>query len=300
MNKRLHLFCYIMVLPATVLVLALSIFPMIYTLRSAMFAHDLLRPAAAEVPFVGFDNFRELFFEDPRFWRTLSNTIMFVILAVSTSTALGLAIALVLNKEIRGRGFLRSMVLVPWVTPPVVASGIWVWMYSQERSPINHILMSLGAIQQPIGFLSNWEAEWGPINLPMLAVTTVRVWNGLPFITVFLLAGLQSISKELYEAAAIDGATVWQQFRYLTLPLLRPVLEILIVLNVINGFGVFEVHYIMTRGGPLDRTNVLAVLLYQNAFQFYRLGYAAAIGVVILIITGIVAAFYLRMVRQSD
>jgi multiple sugar transport system permease protein len=272
----------------------LSVLPMINTLRSAFYDHDLLRPASYGVPFIGFENFRVLFFEDPRFWRTASNTVMFVILAVSISMILGLIVALVLNQEMRGRGLLRSAVLIPWVTPPVVASGIWVWMYSGERSPINDLLLNLGLITRPIGFLSDWQSEWGPINLPMLAVTSVRIWGGLPFITIMLLAGLQSIPKELYEAAEIDGAGIFHRFRFVTLPLLLPVIQILMTLLFIGGFGVFDIHYIMTRGGPVDRTNVLAVLLYQHAFQFYKLGYAAAIGVVILLITGLIAAIYLR------
>ncbi len=294
MRRRTELFCYVMVLPATVLVLALSVFPMVSTLRSAFFDHDLLKSAAYGVPFVGLANFQELFQEDPRFWRTLSNTITFVIIAVSVSVILGLIIALVLNQEMRGRGLLRSAVLIPWVTPPVVASGIWVWMFSGERSPINDLLMGLGLITRPIAFLSNWQAEWGPVNLPMLAVSSVRIWGGLPFITIMLLAGLQSIPKDMYEAAEIDGAGIWQRFRFVTLPLLMPVLQVLLTLLFIGGFGVFDIHYIMTRGGPVDRTNVLAVLLYQYAFQFYRLGYAAAIGVVILALTGVIAAIYLR------
>jgi multiple sugar transport system permease protein len=294
MRRRTELFCYVMVLPATVLVLALSVFPMLSTLRSAFFDHDLLKSAAYGVPFVGLANFQELFQEDPRFWRTLSNTVTFVIIAVSVSVSLGLIIALVLNQEMRGRGLLRSAVLIPWVTPPVVASGIWVWMFSGERSPINDLLMGLGLITRPIAFLSNWQAEWGPVNLPMLAVSSVRIWGGLPFITIMLLAGLQSIPKDMYEAAEIDGAGIWQRFRFVTLPLLMPVLQVLLTLLFIGGFGVFDVHYIMTRGGPVDRTNVLAVLLYQYAFQFYRLGYAAAIGVVILALTGVIAAIYLR------
>jgi ABC-type sugar transport system permease subunit len=294
MKRRTELFCYAMVLPATFLVLSLSVLPMLSTLRSAFFDHDLLAPEAYGVPFVGLANFQELVSEDPRFWRTLSNTITFVVIAVSVSICLGMVVALVLNREMRGRGFLRSAVLIPWVTPPVVAAGIWVWMYSGERSPINGLLMGLGLITTPIAFLSNWQVEWGPVNLPMLAVASVRVWGGLPFITIMLLAGLQSIPKELYEAAEIDGAGIRQRFRFVTLPLLMPVLQILLTLLVIGGFGVFDIHYIMTRGGPVDRTNVLAVLLYQNAFQFYRLGYAAAIGVIILTITGLIAAVYLR------
>ena len=294
MKRRTEMFCYAMVLPAILLVLGLSVLPMLSTLRSAFFDHDLLKSEAYGVPFVGLANFQELFTEDPRFWRTLSNTITFVVIAVSVSVLLGLIIALVLNQEIRGRGFLRSAVLIPWVTPPVVASGIWVWIFSGERSPINDLMMGLGLIIRPIAFLSNWQMEWGPVNLPMLAVSSVRIWGGLPFITIMLLAGLQSIPKEMYEAAELDGAGIWQRFRFVTLPLLMPVLQVLMTLLVIGGFGVFDIHYIMTRGGPVDRTNVLAVLLYQYAFQFYRLGYAAAIGVVILFITGLIAAVYLR------
>jgi len=300
MRRRVSAFCYLMVAPATILVLVLSVSPMFITLRDAFYDRDLLRPASYGVPFIGLEHFRKLLFEEPRFWRTFSNTIMFVILAVSVSTTLGLVMALVLNQNWRIRGLLRSLVLVPWVTPPVVTSGIWIWLYSAERSPINHVLRLLGIIQRPIAFLSNWEAEWGPINLPMLSVASVRVWRGLPFITLMLLAGLQSISEELYEAAEIDGANLWQRFRFVTLPLLWPVLQVLVTLNTINGLGIFDLHYIMTNGGPVDRTNVLAVLLYQNAFEFYKLGYGAAVGVVILLMTGTIATIYLRSVVRPS
>lgn len=300
MKRNVTLFSYLMVAPATILVLALSVFPMLATLRDALYDRDLLRPASYGVPFVGFAHFRKLLFEEPRFWRAFSNTIMFVILAVSVSTTLGLIMALVLNRDMRIRGMLRSLILVPWVTPPVVASGIWIWLFSADRSPVNHVLRLLGLIQRPIGFLSDWQAEWGPVNLPMLSVTSVRVWRGLPFIAIMILAGLQSISQELYEAAQIDGANVWQRFRYVTLPLIKPVLMVLITLNTINGLGVFDLHYIMTNGGPVDRTNVLSVLLYQSAFEFYKLGYGAAVGVLILLMTGTIAAFYLRSVARRE
>jgi ABC-type sugar transport system permease subunit len=293
MTTRRNIFSYLMVAPALLLVLLLGVYPMLDSLRLAMVQYDLMRLDTEGSPFVGFANFQTIF-ANPRFVGAFTNTIIFAVIAVGSVTLLGLLIAQVLNQGIRGRGALRSLVLVPWVIPPVVASAIWMWVFQPERSPINQVLKGLGLIESNIKFLTDATNTLGPLSIPMLAVSTVRIWGGLPFVTVMILAGLQSIPQDIYESAEIDGAGVWHKFWYVTIPMLRATLAILVTLLFIGGLGHFEINYIMTGGGPSNLTNILAVMAYQQAFTQYRFDLAAAISSVILLLTGIVAAFYIR------
>jgi multiple sugar transport system permease protein len=293
MTARRNLFSYLMVAPALLLVLALGVYPMLDSLRLAMVQYDLMRLDTDGSPFVGFANFQTIF-ANPRFLGAFINTIIFAVIAVGSVTLLGLLIAQVLNLNMRGRGGLRSLVLVPWVIPPVVASAIWMWVFQPERSPINQVLKALGIIDSNIKFLTDATHTLGPLSIPMLSVSVVRIWGGLPFVTVMILAGLQSIPRDIYESAEIDGAGAFQKFWYVTIPMLRATLAILVTLLFIGGLGHFEINYIMTGGGPSNLTNILAVMSYQQAFTQYRFDLAAAISSVILVLTGVVAAFYIR------
>ncbi len=269
MTVRRNIFSYFMVAPALLLVLALGVYPMVDSLRLAMVQYDLMRLDTDGAPFVGFANFRTIF-NDPRFLGAFLNTILFALIAVGAVTLLGLLIAQVLNLGFRGRGALRSLVLVPWVIPPVVASAIWMWVFQPERSPINQVLKAMGLIEGNIKFLTDAIHTLGPLSIPMMAVSAVRIWGGLPFVTVMILAGLQSIPNDIYESAEIDGAGAFHKFWYVTIPMLRATLAILVTLLFIGGIGHFEVNYIMTGGGPANLTNILAVMSYQQAFTQYR------------------------------
>ena len=293
MTLRRNIFSYLMVAPALLLVLILGVYPMVDSLRLAMVQYDLMRLDTEGSPFVGFANFQTIF-ANPRFLGAFVNTIIFAVIAVGSVTLLGLLIAQVLNLGIRGRGGLRTLVLVPWVIPPVVASAIWMWVFQPERSPINQVLKALGLIESNIKFLTDATSTLGPLSIPMLAVSTVRIWGGLPFVTVMILAGLQSIPQDIYESAEIDGAGALQKFWFVTIPMLRATLAILVTLLFIGGLGHFEINYIMTGGGPSNLTNILAVMAYQQAFTQYRFDLASAISSVILVLTGIVAVLYIR------
>ena len=188
----------------------------------------------------------------------------------------------------------RTMVLISWFIPPIVAAGIWTWLFQPERSPINAVLAALGLIQTPIRFLTDSNWTLGPLSIPFFSIALVRVWNGLPFTITFIMAGLQSISHEIYEAAQMDGASGIQRFFYVTLPILRPVLLVLITLLAIGGIGHFEVNYVMTGGGPKGLTNILAVMAYTEAYSQYRFDLAAATANIILLMTGVIGFFYVR------
>lgn len=297
MNRQKLLFCYIMLTPALILTIALGVYPMIYSLWMGFVEYDLLRIQEFGTPFVGLDNYIHVF-ADPKFIQTLVNTVLFTGIAVSAVLAIGLLVSQLLNANFRGRTALRMLFCVPWFVPPAVASAIWMWLLNTDRSPINFLLRDMGWITSNIKFLTD-TATWGPISIPMLAIAAVRVWNGLPFAIIFILAALQSIPRSLYEAAEIDGASLLQRFWYITLPMLKPVLAILTTLLIIGGLGSFEINYIMTGGGPQNLTNIMAVYSYQQAFSFYRFDLASAASGVILILTGLVCVFYIRSQIQK-
>lgn len=292
MTRQKYLFCYLMVAPAMLITTALGIYPMLFSLWMSFVEYDLLRINEFGTPFVGLDNYVEVF-ADPRFVQTLFNTIIFTILAVAATLGFGLLLSQVLNINYRGRTALRMLVCVPWFVPPAVASAIWMWLLNTDRSPINFLLQDFGLITSNVRWLTD-SATWGPFSIPMMSIVAVRVWNGLPFAVIFLLAALQSIPRSLYEAAEVDGASLMQKFWYVTLPMLRPVLAILITLLVIGGLGSFEINYIMTGGGPQNLTNIMAVYSYQQAFSFYRFDLASAASGVIFLMTGFISIFYLR------
>lgn len=282
-----------MVAPALILSLVLGLYPMFESLRMAFLDYNLTTRETRGTPFIGLANYRAII-ADPAFTQVLTNTVLFLIIVVSLVVFLGLFVAMALHVNFRGRGLVRSLALIPWFIPPVVASSIWMVMFQPERSPINQILVGLGLIEYNLKFLTEATQVLGPITVPMLAVSAVRVWTGLSFTTVMILAGLQSIPEEMYEAADIDGAGYWTKFWYLTLPMLRPVLAVIVTLLSIGSVGHFEINYIMTGGGPLNSTNILAVKTYAEAFAFFRFGTAAAMSSIILVFTSIIASFYIR------
>lgn len=280
-----------MVAPALLLVLVLGVYPMIDTIIISFQKYDLLNVNTDGKPWVGFDNYAAILADD-RFLQTIWQTVVFTILAVALSVGMGLFLSQIINAEFRGRGILRTLILSPWFVPPVTASAIWIWLLDTNASPINSLLRDTGIIDSNIRFLTD-SSTWATMSIPMLAIVAVRTWNGLPFIIIFLLAGLQSIPKSLYEAANMDGAGVWQKFYHITLPMLRPVLLVLLALLFLGGFGHFEMNYVMTLGGPRNLTNVLAVWTYQEGFNFLRFDKAAAASGLILLMTIVVSGFYL-------
>lgn len=285
------IFCYFMVAPALLLTLVLGVYPMIDTIIISFQKYDLLNVNTDGKPWVGFDNYAAILSDD-RFLQTIWQTVVFTILAVALSVGMGLFLSQIINAEFRGRGLLRTLILSPWFVPPVTASAIWIWLLDTSASPINSLLRDTGIIDSNIRFLTD-SSTWATMSIPMLAIVAVRTWNGLPFIIIFLLAGLQSIPKSLYEAANMDGAGVWQKFYHITLPMLRPVLLVLLALLFLGGFGHFEMNYVMTLGGPRNLTNVLAVWTYQEGFNFLRFDKAAAASGLILLMTVVVSGFYL-------
>ncbi|NLJ24407.1 MAG: sugar ABC transporter permease [Firmicutes bacterium] len=266
--------------PTIVLLVAFAFIPMIWGLALAFTDYPIL----LSPKFIGLDNFRRLK-DDPVFWASLRNTFSYIIGTVPPRIILGFVVALLLNQAIRGRNILRAMFYFPVVAPLVSVSLLWQWMFNTHFGVINGILRMLG--RAPVPWLTSSKYA-----LP--AVMIMSVWKTVGWNMVIFLAGLQGISPSYYEAAEIDGANRWQCVRHITLPLLRPIILLALVISTINSSKVFEQVYIMTGGGPGYSTMTLVQQVYHSAFQSYEMGYASAISLVLFAIVMILSVIQFK------
>nr|WP_114946034.1 sugar ABC transporter permease [Microvirga calopogonii] len=221
--------------------------------------------------FVGLENY-QLLWDDSIFWLSVFNTILYTVVASILKFMLGLWLALLLNEHLPFKAFIRAIVLLPWVVPTVLSAIAFWWIYDAQFSIISWALMKLGLISSPINFL-------GDPNNARATVILTNVWRGIPFVAITLLAGLQTISPSLHEAATLDGATSWQRFRFITLPMLSPLIAVVMTFSVLFTFTDFQLIYVLTRGGPLNATHLMATLSFQRAIPGGQLGEGAAIAV---------------------
>ncbi len=230
---------------------------------------------------------------DPVFKTAFWNTGIFVLLSVSSHLILGLAVAMVLNSALPAKPLFRIIALLPWVVPDVVAGIIWKWMYNPLYGAINDVLFRFGLIDSQVEWLSN-------PRLVLFSVVLVNLWRGFPFVMLILLAGLQSISQDLYEAAAIDGASRWQSFIHITIPGLQKMIVVALALDTVWEVRRFGLIQAMTRGGPGMLTEVLSTYTYKQYFQFFRFEYASAIAVVMTVVLLGVSIPYIWMISQEE
>ena len=224
--------------------------------------------------FVGLENYRWLF-DDPVFWLAVFNTLFYTVFASVAKFALGLWLAMLLNRHLPFKNFFRAIILLPWVVPTVLSAMAFWWIFDSQFSIISWVLMRIGLIDQPINFLGDpWNARW--------SVIAANIWRGIPFVAISLLAGLQTIPQSLNEAAAIDGATPWQRFTKVTLPLLTPIIAVVMTFSVLFTFTDFQLIYVLTRGGPVNATHLMATLSFQRAIPGGQLGEGAAIAVAMI------------------
>src|SRR5579875_1439798 len=225
--------------------------------------------------FVGFENFRSLA-HDPVFWNTVFFTIFYTAVATVGKFALGLWLALLLNNNIPFKSIVRAIILLPWIIPTVLSAIAFWWIYDPQFSIISYVLVNvLHWRAHYIDFLgSPWPARWSLI--------VANIWRGIPFVAITLLAGLQTISPSLYEAALLDGASGWQKFRRITVPLLMPILSVALTLSILFTFSDFQLVYAITRGGPFNSTHLMATLAFQRAIPGSQLGEGAAIAVAMI------------------
>jgi len=277
-----------LIVPALAVTGLFLFYPLISGLVTSFFDARLGAPVAH---FVGLANYYRLS-SSSTFTLALRNSCVWIVFVVGISFVVAFITALLLTRKFPGRSLCRGLVVIPWVVPNVVAALSWRWIYEERFGVLNYILVQLGVTPHSINWLG--DPFWS-----FIAVIIVGIWKAIPVMTVILLAGLQSISKELYEAAAIDGASAFQKFRYITLPQMRVTILILLTLETIWNFNTFDIIWVLTRGGPANATHILATLTYQTAFQLFDMGYAAAIGVIMLAILFALTWLYLHVLKEQ-
>ncbi|PWH16108.1 MAG: ABC transporter permease [Ardenticatenia bacterium] len=278
---------HIFLLPAVILILLFSLFPLFFSLALAFLSWDLSRLTGG-VRFIGFENFVTLV-NDARFWNTARVTLTFVVGAVSLEYLVGLGVALLLNQDIRFRRFFRVVFLMPMMLTPAAVAYAGRMLFNEGQGPINHIIKLLGGPQIP--WFSNPS-----LALPSLIL--VDTWEWTPFMMIVLLAGLQSLPPEVYEAARVDGANDWQIFRHITFPMLAPVSVTVILIRALEAFKLFDIVTVMTGGGPGTATEPVTLYAYLVGMKNGNLGYASAIAYSLLIMVVISSTLFLKLVRQ--
>jgi len=263
-NNR-HALGYAFMLPASVLLIGLLAYPLGLGTWLGFTDAKIGRPGE----WVGLENFKYLV-TDSVAQLSLFNTLVYTIIASVLKFGLGLYLALLLNKNLPFKSFFRAVVLLPWIVPTALSAIAFWWLYDAQFSVLSWVLVKMGLIDRYIDFLGNpWNAR--------LSTIAANVWRGVPFVAISLLAGLQTISPSYYEASAIDGATPWQQFRHVTLPLLTPIIAVVMTFSVLFTFTDFQLIYVLTRGGPLNATHLMATLAFQRAIPGGSLGEGAAL-----------------------
>jgi multiple sugar transport system permease protein len=284
------LFAAVLLLPALVILALVIFYPLVQALLLSLKDAALLNATTA--PFAGLDNFERLF-GDEIFWAAVKNTLVLTITSIAGSLALGMALALVLNENLPGRNFFRGIALIPWVVPGVVVALLTLYMFNSQVGVIDYVLVQLG--------LADRFVDWfGSTRNALWAIILANIWNQTPFYMLMILAGLQTVPQDEYDAAKVDGANVVHRFRYVTLPNIRGVLTIVIALQVIWNFNNFDLIWTTTQGGPVNATTTLTVHVYRMAFVGLDIGYAAAIGVVMLVALLLFSVFYVRVMERPE
>jgi len=278
----------LMLAPAMIILLSLTIFPSIYMFWAAV--HKISPNPDIPWEFVGPGNFLRLL-TDSQFHIGLLNTTIFTVSAVTIEFLLGLGLALLLDKYIRRLNFLKTILMIPMMLPPIAVAITWKLIYEPQFGVLNEIMFRLGL---PL------QAWAGDADLAMFSIVVADVWQWTPFMFLLMLAGLSSLPQEPYEAAAIDGASAWRQFWDLTLPFLKPVIAIALLLRAMDALRLFDLVFILTGGGPADRTKVLSLYIYQVAYRFVDPGYAAAISLFVLFVTVALSTWFIKRMKLAN
>jgi ABC-type sugar transport system permease subunit len=285
-SSRLALF---FLLPSLLFVGLFTLYPIVESFRLSFYRSILTLPWLGQ-KMVGWENYVDLW-TDPVASQALQTTLIFVAVTVPSELLLGLVMALVMNETFRGRGLLRAIVLVPWAIPTVVSSQMWRFIFNDRYGLVNFVLFG--------GDTARYLAPLADPHLALLAIMAAEIWKTAPFAALIILAGLQTIPEEVYEAASIDGANSWQKFRHVTLPLIWPALLLALLFRTIDALRVFDLVFVMTQGGPADATNVLQFYGYKKSFAEGMIGYGSTIAVTVFLISLVLALAYLRALRSG-
>lgn len=272
--------------PAMLAILLIAVIPLAQTIGDSLFRISLKFENAPR-PFVGLDNYATVL-GDESWFNALSVTAVVSVASVMAELMLGMLIALLINRSFRGRGIVRASVLVPWALTTVVSAKMWAWIYDGRYGVINDLLMRLGVIDQPIIFLVRPE-------LTIWAMVAAEIWKTTPFMALLLLAGLQLVPQELYEAAALDGASRWQVFWRVTLPLIKPTILVALLFRTIDAVRMFDLPRVLTNGGPGKSTETVVLYTYNTFFTSLNFGYGSTLAVVIFLIVMLVSFIYIKV-----
>ena len=279
---------FVLLAPAAALLLAIVVYPIAQLVWNSFFDIHLAEPWKGE-PFIGFDNYRRAL-EDPRFWSSLGHTAIYAIVTVPGALLVGLGLALLANMPFRHKWPVRLGLLLPWALPLVFSGLIFRWFFEYRQGIVNDLLTRAGI--EPLAWLTD----------PGLARTSICiaiVWKSSSFMALMLLAGLQTIPRELYEAAEVDGATRWQRFVSITLPMLRPAIFVALIFRTITAIQTFDIPYAMTGGGPGDSTETLAMYIQKTTLDFLDFGYGSALAALMFVVSMVATSSYLRYTRRS-
>ncbi|HYG61706.1 MAG TPA: sugar ABC transporter permease [Thermoanaerobaculia bacterium] len=272
--------------PALVVIAGVALFPLAWTFWESLHLHDLRMPWLGR-PFVGLANYAEIL-GDGRFWSSLGHTLFFAAASVTLELALGLVLALAMDRATRFRGAVRAAVLVPWALPTVVAALLWRFLFDPQAGIVDAALVQAGLVDRPVVWFAHPVTAWVPVIL-------ADVWKTTPFVALLLLAGLQGIDRSLYEAAAVDGAGAWRRLVSVTLPLLKPALLVALLFRTLDAFRVFDLVYVLTGGGPGTATEPIALYTFTTFFSNLRFGYGSALSVMVFLVTFGLAMIYIHL-----
>jgi multiple sugar transport system permease protein len=289
--KRRALLKFGFIAPAVAYVLLFFVYPLAQNIAISFEDYTTTSFYTGHAPFVGLANYSAVV-HDPQFGASLRNTIIFTAASLFFQFGFGLGLAVFFSRRFPLNGVLRSLLLLPWLLPLVVSGSVFRWMFATENGVIDQVLVRLHLIGSPVQWLTS--TSWA-----LAAVTIVNIWVGIPFNMVILYGGLQGIPDALYEAAALDGANAWQRFRYVSLPMLRPVTLVVLTLGLIYTIKVFDVIMVVTGGGPALATQTLTIWAYNLSFTDFFFGRGAALGNILILIALAFAVFYLRTVGRG-
>lgn len=278
---------YGFVAPASITILLLVVYPIIYGIYISFFDTNLVN----KWNFIGLTYYFKALTDVP-FLKSLLKTLIFTVVVVGGHFLLGFIFASILNMEIRMRTLFRGILILPWLFPDVVIAYLFKWILNTQGGIINEILMNFGLVSEPVGWLTTSRTAFPCVIL-------VSIWKGYPLVMVQILAGIQTISQDMYEAADIDGANAWQKFVYITLPALKPILTTILILDTVWVFKQFTLIWLMTSGGPGDSTMVSAIEIYKNAFSYFKYGFASAQSVYILVICYLIGVVFRRLLKDD-
>lgn len=288
-RKKINIWPYLLIMPALIIVLAMVLVPAVNAILMSFQSYDLTRPS--KIGFIGFSNYINVF-QDKLFWQSLGKTVLWVVFGVGFQFVFGFILALLLNRKFKGRGFARAVSLIPWVTPGVLIGLMWKWIYDGNYGVLNDILLKLGWIQDKIPFLAQKSTAFSSV------VVTI-IWQGVPFFALMLLAGLQGVPGELYEAADIDGANWFQKLFRVTIPSIKSTIFITTMLRIIWVANSVDVIFNMTAGGPAYSTQTLSVYIFNKA-NALDLGYSSSMAIVLTLLLLCIAIPYLKNIFKNQ